>query len=283
MDEYTELIDNDEDRATFQAKLGLARTVFPYVENHNFYVEHWAHSVIWRKMRDLGRVLVAAEFFADTDDVFLLSRHEVSRRCCSTFTTAGPSAPRRAGRSTGRAEEVHHHNGPSSTALRQWSPPPALGVPPEVITEPFTVMLWGITSDSVRQWLGGAQADGGLSGFAASPGVAEGPARVILSADGIGDLREGEVLVAPLTARRAGARCSARIRGDRDRHDHRGGQGRAADGAHRAAASGCDRDRVRHQDHQDRPARPGGRQRGHGDRHRLRPPAGGRPGDRRRG
>ena len=85
-------------------------------------------------------------------------------------------------------------------ALRQWSPPPALGVPPEVITEPFTVMLWGITSDSVRQWLGGAQADGGLSGFAASPGIAEGPARVIMSADGISDLRDGEVLVAPLTA-----------------------------------------------------------------------------------
>jgi pyruvate,water dikinase len=30
--------------------------------------------------------------------------------------------------------------------------------------------------------------------------VAEGPARVILSADGIADLKEGEVLVAPLTA-----------------------------------------------------------------------------------
>ena len=55
VDEYTDLIDDDEDRATFGAKLGLARTVFPYVENHNFYVEHWAHSVVWRKMRDLGR------------------------------------------------------------------------------------------------------------------------------------------------------------------------------------------------------------------------------------
>ena len=85
-------------------------------------------------------------------------------------------------------------------ALRQWSPPPALGAPPEVITEPFTVMLWGITSDSVKQWLGGAQADGGLTGFAASPGIAEGPARVIFSADGIGDLQDGEILVAPLTA-----------------------------------------------------------------------------------
>jgi pyruvate,water dikinase len=30
--------------------------------------------------------------------------------------------------------------------------------------------------------------------------VAEGPARVILSADGIGELEEGEILVAPLTA-----------------------------------------------------------------------------------
>jgi pyruvate,water dikinase len=44
--EYSELIDSDEDQATFGAKLGLARTVFPYVENHNFYVEHWGHSVI---------------------------------------------------------------------------------------------------------------------------------------------------------------------------------------------------------------------------------------------
>ena len=38
------------------------------------------------------------------------------------------------------------------------------------------------------------------SNFAASPGVAEGPARVILSADGISDLQPGEILVAPLTA-----------------------------------------------------------------------------------
>jgi phosphohistidine swiveling domain-containing protein len=41
---------------------------------------------------------------------------------------------------------------------------------------------------------------GGLKGFAASPGVAEGPARVIFSADQIGEVQEGEILVAPLTA-----------------------------------------------------------------------------------
>jgi hypothetical protein len=150
---------------------GLARTVFPYVENHNFYVEHWAHSVIWRKMRDLGRVLVAAEFFADVDDVFLLSRHEVSEVLFDYYHGWAVGAPSRGPKYWPR--EMERRNG-IMNALRQWSPPPALGVPPEVITEPFTVMLWGITSDSVRQWLGGSESTGGLAGFAASPGVAEG-------------------------------------------------------------------------------------------------------------
>ena len=63
-------------------------------------------------------------------------------------------------------------------------------------------MLWGITSDSVAGWLRSSEgsADGTLSGFAASPGDVEGPARVILSADQIGEVQQGEILVAPLTA-----------------------------------------------------------------------------------
>ena len=85
--------------------------------------------------------------------------------------------------------------------LSKAKPPPALGVPPEVITEPFTVMLWGITSDSVMAWLDGGDAqEGELRGMAASPGIVEGVARVILSADEIGELQDGEILVAPLTA-----------------------------------------------------------------------------------
>jgi pyruvate, water dikinase len=195
--EYADLIDSDEDRAAFQAKLGLARTVFPYVENHNFYVEHWGHSVIWRKMRDLGRMLVKEGFFADPDDVFLLSRHEVPEVLFDLYHGWAVGAPARGPKYWPR--EMARRNS-IMAALRGWSPPPALGAPPEVITEPFTVMLWGITSDSVRAWLSGADDGGGVSGFAASPGVAEGPARVIVSADGIGELQDGEVLVAPLTA-----------------------------------------------------------------------------------
>ena len=77
VEEYRDLIDSDEDRATFDAKLGLARTVFPYVENHNFYVEHWGMSLVWGRMRQLGQVFVDAGFFGHSDDIFLLRRTEV--------------------------------------------------------------------------------------------------------------------------------------------------------------------------------------------------------------
>jgi len=195
--EYAELIGTDEDRATFQAKLGLARTVFPYVENHNFYVEHWGHSIIWRKMRELGGIFVKEGFFSGPEDVFLLGRNEVPVALFDLYHGWAVGVPSRGPKYWPREMK---RRGAIMDALRAWSPPPALGVPPEVVTEPFTVMLWGITSDSVQQWLGGADTDGTLTGFAASPGIAEGPARVILSADGISDLRDGEILVAPLTA-----------------------------------------------------------------------------------
>jgi pyruvate, water dikinase len=197
--EYRDLLDSDDDRAAFDAKLGLSRTVFPYVENHNFYVEHWAHSVLWRKMRDLGGVLQAGGFIAAVDDVFMFRRNELGDVLWDLYSAWAVGAPSRGPRywpgEIERRRTIHR-------ALQEWSAPPALGVPPEVVTEPFTVMLWGITSDSVAAWLdaGGDNEEGVLSGFAASPGLVEGPARVISSADQIGEIEDGEILVAPLTA-----------------------------------------------------------------------------------
>src|SRR5204863_119444 len=41
-EEYRALLSDDAARAAFDEKLGLSRLVFPYVENHNFYIEHWS-------------------------------------------------------------------------------------------------------------------------------------------------------------------------------------------------------------------------------------------------
>ncbi len=194
--EYISLLDGD-DKANFEAKLGLSRTVFHYVENHNFYVEHWGISVMWRKMRELSGVFMKEGFWNETDDIFMLTRDEIPTAISDmTFAWAAGVAPR--GPSHWPAIIAKRRS--IMAACQQWDAPPALGAPPEVITEPFTIMLWGVTSESIQKWLGGASSDGSLSGFAASPGVAEGIARVLSNADQLVELQDGEILVAPVTS-----------------------------------------------------------------------------------
>ena len=196
--EYRDLLDSDEDREAFDGKLGLARVVFPYVENHNFYIEHWTMSVVWRKVKELGAVFAKEGLLAAEDDIIFLRRDEVDELLWDYYSNWAVNSPTASAHHWGpiiaRRREIHGR-------LSDWQPPKALGEPPEVITEPFTIMLWGITSDSVQTWLGSEGDDGdGLTGMAASPGVAEGKARLVFKAEDVGDLEDGEILVAPITA-----------------------------------------------------------------------------------
>ena len=196
--EYRDLLHTDEDREAFDGKLGLARVVFPYVENHNFYIEHWTMSVVWRKVKELGAVFAKEGLLAADDDIMFLRRDEVDELLWDYYSNWAVNSPTAAAHHWGpiiaRRREIHER-------LSNWKPPKALGEPPEVITEPFTIMLWGITSDSVQSWLGSdGDDDGGLTGMAASPGVAEGKARLVFEAEDVGDIEDGEILVAPITA-----------------------------------------------------------------------------------
>ncbi|MGC8660641.1 MAG: PEP-utilizing enzyme, partial [Desulfomonilaceae bacterium] len=75
--EYRALLATEEDRQAFDQLLGTARTVFPYVENHLFYVEHWFHSIFWNKVREVGKILVDYKFIEDVEDVWYLKRSEI--------------------------------------------------------------------------------------------------------------------------------------------------------------------------------------------------------------
>ena len=197
--QYKALLKDPADVKTFEENLALARTVFPYVEDHNFYVEHWGHTIWYRKVRELARILVKHGLIKDVDDIFYLNWYEVSQvlydLCANWAVGIKPAAAFELQSRIERRKKI-------IDVLKRNRPPPALGKPPEVITEPFTIMLWGITKERVEQWLSGATGEGAkrLMGLPASPGVAEGPARVVLSAEEIVKVKEGEILVAPITA-----------------------------------------------------------------------------------
>ncbi len=164
--EYAELL-NNEVRPVFEQKLGLARTVFPYVENHNFYIEHWSLGVFWRKMRELNQLFITAGFWSDPEGLFFLSRNEVRDALwdyCSAWAVGGtPTGPHFWPQRIAQRRKT-------MDALAQHRPEPALNEPPEVVTEPFTIMLWGITSDRISAWLKGPTDSSRLEGMGASPG-----------------------------------------------------------------------------------------------------------------
>jgi len=196
--EYRNLLE-EEDRPAFDNKLELIHTVFPYVENHNFYIHYWAHAMIYRRMRDLGRVLQHGDFIDEPNDIFMYQQSEISDVLWDLYSGwAAGVEPR--GVKYWRPEIRRRRR--IQKVLEEWQAPPALGSAPKVITDPFTIMLWGITDDSLSKLLGTGHADddGTISGFAGSPGVAEGPARVVTSSEQIHEIREGEILVSPLTS-----------------------------------------------------------------------------------
>jgi pyruvate,water dikinase len=154
-------------------------------------------SVFWRKMRELSRMLMEEGFWPTEDGMFYLTRQEV-RDVLFDYGNAWATGGEWIGPSYW-PQEIERRRG-IIEALATEPPQPALNNPPEVITEPFTIMLWGITSDSIQNWIGSAATDGELSGMAASPGAVEGIARVIRSPDQLSEIQDGEILIAPVTA-----------------------------------------------------------------------------------
>ena len=198
VEEYRDLLD-DEAQAVFESKRQLAVTAYPYVENHNFYIEHWTMGVFWRKVRELGTMLADLGLWETADDMLYLNRNEIRDVLFDVvmFHGVGANAPIGAvkwPKEIARRKKIVE-------ALKTARPAPALNTPPESITEPFTRMLWGITTEQVNQWLAGDDEDASqLKGMAASPGKVEGTARVVMHADELSDIQPGEILVAPITA-----------------------------------------------------------------------------------
>ena len=194
--EYGALLD-EETRGTFHELLGLSRMVFPYVEEHKFFCDYWFLTRWWNKVREFGALLAAHGFLEDGEDIFQLGRHEVSAardELLLTWATGGaPLGPTHWPPIVARRKALLER-------LAAWSPPPAIGATPEAIYDPMSIMLWGVTTQRVQEWARAEQGGSQLIGAAASPGVVEGPARVVVDVDEIADVRDGDVLVCPVTS-----------------------------------------------------------------------------------
>ena len=181
----------DDEKAAFDQMLGLCRLVFPFVEDHKFYCEHWFTTRFFQKVKAFG-ALLARGVIAEADDVFHLHHTEIDQALADVSLAWAAGSPPLGGR---HFPPVIAERKRMLKVLKDWSPPPALGPVPEALNDPAVRMLWGITTERIESWLNPDPDE--VVGVAASAGVVEGIARVLLDVTEIGELREGEILVVP--------------------------------------------------------------------------------------
>ena len=196
--DYRELLSSDEERAAYDQMITLAHRVFPYVEGHKFYCEHWYTNLFFNKIREFGALLAQHGFFANAEDVFHLTHYELENAIIDLMNAwSAGSPPRGPDHWPARIRERR-------AAIAEWAKhdtPPALGPVPDVIDDPAIVMLWGITRENLDTWLkaGAGGQSNEIRGFAASAGVVEGTARIVKSVEEIGRLKQGDILVCQVT------------------------------------------------------------------------------------
>jgi pyruvate,water dikinase len=193
---YSDLLPEDA-RQPFAELLGLSRNVFPYVEEHKFYCDYWFLTRWWNKIREFGALLATGDFIEDGEDVFHLTRHEVASaldELTLTWATGGVAlGPKHWPPIVQRRKQLLER-------LDAWTPPPALGVTPEAVTDPMTIMLWGVTTERVQEWARQPEGGAELRGAPAAPGTVEGVARVIVSPEELAEVQDGEILVCGSTS-----------------------------------------------------------------------------------
>ncbi|MGA2841853.1 MAG: PEP-utilizing enzyme [Steroidobacteraceae bacterium] len=197
--EYRALVPSDAERDAFDQMLGLCHVVFPYVEDHKFYCEHWFTTRFFKKIREFGALLERQGVLDEGEDVFHLQHYEIDQALVDVMLAWAAGVP-----PVGAAhwKPIVRERKEIVERLKGWNAPPALGPLPESIEDPAVQMLWGITSETLAIWSRdpATVGDNQLTGFAASAGVVEGIARVLRDVNEIGLMQEGEILVCPVTA-----------------------------------------------------------------------------------
>jgi phosphohistidine swiveling domain-containing protein len=180
-----------EQRGWFATLMRLAQRSGVFSEEHDYYLDFYAHALVRRSCLALGRRFAAAGALGAADDVFFLIPDEIRRAGINPdHSDLRPIAARR------RAE------------WEAWSRTPA---PPVLlregvdIDEAMALLVRSNDPIALKVVVGAMpvarpelRAD--LHGTCGSPGVAEGTARVILDERQLAEVQPGDILVAATTS-----------------------------------------------------------------------------------
>jgi pyruvate,water dikinase len=179
------LADDPESLATFDRYHEAARHNLPITEDHAFWIDQSGVANFRRFLLQLGERLVADGCIDRADDIFFLTRAEISEALTSSDDHRHHVAKRRSAAAAAAATTPPRSIGNA--------PPPTLGGPDPIV-------------DAIVNQLGGRRPPQRhdpdatvLTGHPASPGRVTGTARVVRSLADAAKLDDGDILVCEMT------------------------------------------------------------------------------------
>ena len=183
-----------DDLPVFNRFVTVAQKIYAYQEDHGFYIDQGSTAALHNTLMACGRHLVRLGLLEKAEDVFMLTYTELVEILDDI--------------SRHEAVGVYHHQALVKPLVAErsahWSTvadleaPLTLGNVPERMTDPIAIKVFGII-DEVLHPKGEKLVSVRLEGFAASAGVVEGIARVVMHFEEFSKVRSGEILVCPYT------------------------------------------------------------------------------------
>ncbi len=182
----------EEHRAFFDELLGEARLMYRLRDERGVYSDIWASGLMRRAALEAGRRVASRGLLSDP---LLIVDASVDEMCALVTGTGGPASDEL----EARAEYRRIHSAKDA--------PPFIGDPPHPPPDPSGLppaprRLMTAMGISLDMLFGSSQAEHDedrLRGLAASPGVYEGPARLIAGPAEFGRIQQGDVLLTPAT------------------------------------------------------------------------------------
>lgn len=180
-----------EQKGWFATLLRLAQKSGVFSEEHDHYLDLYMHALMRRSAMGIARRLVGAGTIESADDIFFVIPEEIRKVAL---------APEQ----FDLRQIVHARR----AAWREWCKTPN---PPVILADGFDMdQAMGVLVKSndpiaLKVVVGSMpvvrpEIKADLHGTCGSPGVAEGPARVIMSEEELADVQPGEILVAATTS-----------------------------------------------------------------------------------
>lgn len=191
---HEEKLGSEEGRERFRRILKAAQGVYAFQEDHGFYIDQGSTAALRNAIHACGKRLFRRNLIEDVEDVFHLNYHELVE-IMEAFVYR-------------EQEAVYHYRALVPELVRERKEdarmaqdaeaPLTFGNVPEKMTDPIGIKVFGII-DEILHPKGEREVEERLEGFPGSPGVVEGPARVVTDYKEFQSVQAGEILVCPYT------------------------------------------------------------------------------------